>query len=214
MADESTQEPPQSSARDHSNDPRLYIKEADLLQDAFKLGVQIYNSGFRPTFIVGLWRGGSNVGIAVQECLQYLGVETDHIPIRTSYRGISSYQQMLSNPDAEIRVHGTQYLLESLNEDDQLLIVDDVYSSGLNVGVVINRLRKRLKRNMPHDIKIAVPWYKPAANQTGRIPDYFVHETSHWLVMPYELRGLSPEEIRQHKPYLSDILDTVKLPEH
>ncbi|MBX2879354.1 MAG: hypothetical protein KTR32_05440 [Granulosicoccus sp.] len=213
MAEKKTQSTEGLQSRDHSADPRLYIKEADLLQDAFKLGVQIYNTGFRPTFIVGLWRGGSNVGIAVQECLQYLGVETDHISIRTSYRGISSYQQMLANPDAEIRVHGTQYLLESLNDHDQLLIVDDVYSSGLNVGVVINRLRNRLKRNMPADIKIAVPWYKPAFNQTDRVPDYFVHETDHWLVMPYELGGLTPDEIREHKPYLSDIMKSLSLPQ-
>ncbi len=177
------------------------------------MGVQIYNSGFRPTFIVGLWRGGSSVGIAVQECLQYLGVETDHISIRTSYRGISSYQQMLDNPEREIRVHGTQYLLEQLNDDDQLLIVDDVFSSGLNVSVVLNRLQKRLKRNMPSEVKIAVPWYKPSRKQTDRAPDYYVHETADWLVMPYELSGLSVEELREHKSYLHDILLEIGLPE-
>jgi len=198
---------------DHRNAPKTYIAESDLLQDAYRLGVQIYNSGFRPTFIVGLWRGGSNVGIAVQECLQYLGVETDHISIRTSYRGISSYQQMLADPDREIRVHGTQYLLESLNDDDQLLIVDDVFSSGLNVSVVINRLASRLKRNMPAAVRIAVPWYKPSRNQTDRIPDYYLHETSDWLVMPYELSGLSVDEINRHKPYLREILKSIDLPD-
>jgi hypothetical protein len=30
-------------------------------------------------------------GGMVQQCLQYLGVETDHIAIRTSYRGMSDY---------------------------------------------------------------------------------------------------------------------------
>ena len=181
---------------------RQFITEQALLEDAFRLGVKIYNSGFRPTFIVGLWRGGSAVGIAVQECLQYLGVETDHISIRTSYRGISTYQQLLDNPDREIRVHGTQYLLENLNADDQLLIVDDVFSSGLNTRVVIERLRKRLKRNMPEKVRIAVPWFKPSRNRTGSLPDYYVHETDNWLVMPYEVNGLSIEEIRQHKPFL------------
>ncbi|MBX2823835.1 MAG: hypoxanthine phosphoribosyltransferase [Gammaproteobacteria bacterium] len=204
---------PASSTSDHGSPARHYIREADLLQDAFRLGVQIYNSGFRPTFIVGLWRGGSSVGIAVQECLQYLGVETDHISIRTSYRGISSYQQMLDNPEREIRVHGTQYLLEQLNDDDQLLIVDDVFSSGLNVSVVLNRLQKRLKRNMPSEVKIAVPWYKPSRKQTDRAPDYYVHETADWLVMPYELSGLSVEELREHKSYLHDILLEIGLPE-
>ena len=66
---------------------KRFIAEQDLLEDSYRLAVQIFDSGFRPDFIVGVWRGGSTVGIYVQECLQYLGVETDHIAIRTSYRG-------------------------------------------------------------------------------------------------------------------------------
>lgn len=185
---------------------KFFIQEEDLLHDAYRLGVQIFNSGFRPTFIVGLWRGGSSVGIAVQECLQYLGVETDHISIRTSYRGISTYQQMVDNPDLEIRVHGTQYLLETLNSEDQLLIVDDVFSSGLTVEVVINRLRKRLKRNMPEEVRTAMPWYKPERRRTEREPDFYINTTQDWLVMPYELSGLSAQEIREHKPFMKKIL--------
>ena len=183
-----------------------YIKEEQLLHDAYRLGVQIYNSGFRPTFIVGLWRGGSSVGISVQECLQYLGVETDHICIRTSYRGADSYQQMVDNAEQEIRIHGTQYLLENLNAEDKLLIVDDVMSSGLNVEAVITRLSSRLKRNMPNEVRVAVPWWKPSRKKTAREPDYHLHKTEDWLVMPYELSGLSEEEIRQHKPFLADLI--------
>lgn len=189
------------------NQEKQYIEEEQLLLDAYRLGVRIFNSGFRPTFIVGLWRGGSNVGIAVQECLQYLGVATDHISIRTSYRGISTYQQMVDNPEREIRVHGTQYLLESLNTDDQLLIVDDVFSSGLTLDVVINRLKQRLKRNMPSEVRTATPWYKPARRQTPRAPDFYINETSNWLVMPYELSGLSDSEIAAHKPFLYKIIE-------
>ena len=126
-------------------DDKRYITESELLSDAYQLGLQIANSGFRPTFIVGLWRGGSVVGIAVQECLQFLGIPTDHIAIRTSYRGLASYQQMVDNPEDEIRIHGTQYLLETVNEDDGLLIVDDVFSSGLTASAVLQRLRHRLK---------------------------------------------------------------------
>ena len=141
---------------------KKYLKEQDVLLDAYRLGVEVFNSGFRPSFIVGLWRGGSTVGIAVQECLQALGVETDHISIRTSYQGIADYQQMVNNPDERIRVHGTQYLIENLSKTDSLLIVDDVYSTGHNVDAVLERLRGRLKRNMPDNVKIASLWHKPA----------------------------------------------------
>lgn len=186
-----------------------YVSESDLLHDAYRLGVMVAQSGFRPTFIVGLWRGGSVVGISVQECLQYLDIPTDHISIRTSYRGLSTYQQMVDNPQTEIRIHGTQYLLETLNREDGLLIVDDVFSSGLTASAVISRLQHRLKKNMPEQVRIAVPWYKPKLNRTDIKPDYYLHTTEQWLVMPYELSGLSRDEIADNKPWMLPILDSL-----
>ena len=185
---------------------KQFIAEEELLLDAYRLGVTVFDSGFRPSFIVGLWRGGSSVGIAVQECLQHLGVATDHISLRTSYRGMQRYQRMVDEASSEIRVHGTQYLLETMNAEDGLLIVDDVYSTGLNVKAVIDRLARRTRMNMPRDVRIAVPWYKPARSRTGRVPDYYLHETDKWLVLPYELNGLSVEEIRTHKAFLAPLI--------
>jgi uncharacterized protein len=187
-------------------DNKRFLKEQDVLLDAYRLGVQIYNSGFKPTFIVGLWRGGSSVGIAVQECLQALDVEADHISIRTSYSGVNKYREMIENPQDTIRVHGTQYLLETLNESDSLLIVDDVFSSGYSVDAVLKRLEQRLKRNMPRDTKVASLWYKPGENKTGRTPDFFMHESDDWLVFPYELAGLTDQELKENKPFVLPIL--------
>ena len=186
-----------------------YIEEESLLNDSFRLAVKIYESGFRPDFIVGVWRGGSTVGIYVQECLQHLGVKTDHIAIRTSYRGMDDYLQRVDSPDG-IRVHGLQYLFENLNRSDKLLIVDDVFSSGYNVEAVITRLKAKCRRNMPEELRVAVPYYKPSKNLSGRKPDYFLHTTEDWLVLPYELQGLTPEEIAQHKPDVAAILSTIR----
>lgn len=189
-------------------DTKHFVREADLIDDAFRLAVAIYSSGFRPTFVVGLWRGGSSVGIYVQECLQYLGVKTDHIAVRTSYTGQPDYEEMLENPSEKIRVHGTQYLLETLTAEDHLLLVDDVCSSGQTLQVLQDRLRQRLKRNMPRNVKTASVWNKPARNRTGRSPDYFVHEADNWLVLPYEIKGLTSDEIRENKPLVATLLDS------
>lgn len=151
------------------------------------------------------------MGIYVQECLQYLGVKTDHIAIRTSYRGMDDYLQRVDSPEG-IRVHGLQYLFENLNHDDSLLIVDDVFSSGHNIEAVINRLQAKAKRNMPSELRIAVPWYKPGHNRTGRIPDFYLHETEDWLVLPYELTGLSEEELRSNKPWILPLLERARAP--
>lgn len=188
---------------------KRFIQEQDLLEDSYRLAVQIYHSGFRPDFIVGVWRGGSTVGIYVQECLQYLGVETDHIAIRTSYRGVDDYLKKLASGDI-IRTHGLQYLFENLNAEDALLVVDDVYSTGRNVAAVIDRLEQKTRRNMPQDIRIAVPYYKPEHNRQSRAPDYYLHEYDEWLVLPYELTGLSSEDIAENKAWVKPILDELE----
>ena len=170
-------------------DEKIFITAAELLRDSFLLASNLLQSGFRPDYIVGIWRGGTPVGIAVQEFLDYAGVETDHIAIRTShYTGID--QTTLN-----VQVHGLGYLIRKVNKQDSLLIVDDVFDTGMSVEAVIGELVKRARLNMPDDIRIATPWYKPSKNKTERVPDYYIHETAQWLVFPHELTGLTHEEV-------------------
>ena len=182
-----------------------FIAADDLLRDSFQLAANIFAAGFKPDFLVGLWRGGSAVGIAVQEGLDYFGTKTDHIAIRTSYTGAAAYSQMVSKAEA-IRVHGLQYLLENLSSHHSLLIVDDVYSTGSSVNAVIKQLSRKTRRNLPKDIRVATVWYRPT-EKTLRTPEYFVHETSDWLVLPYELSGFSVDELRANRPEMSDLID-------
>jgi hypothetical protein len=59
---------------------------------------------------------------------------------------------------------------------------------------------------MPEQVRVAVPFYKPARNQTDREPEYFLYESDEWLVYPHSVEGLSSEEIREHKPEIHKIL--------
>jgi len=187
---------------------KRFIAADDLLLDSFQLAANICQAGFKPDFLVGLWRGGSAVGIAVQEGLDYFGIKTDHIAIRTSYTGLPNYSKMVDKADG-IRVHGLQYLLENLCSEHSLLIVDDVYSTGSSVNAVIGTLSKKTRRNLPKDIRIATVWYR-STDRTIRPPDYFVHETTDWLILPYELSGLSIDELHAHKPELAHIIDRLR----
>ena len=65
---------------------KRFISAADLVEDSFKLAVKVYESGYRPDYIVGIWRGGTPVGIVMHDFLAYVGVNVDHISVRTSYR--------------------------------------------------------------------------------------------------------------------------------
>jgi hypoxanthine phosphoribosyltransferase len=182
---------------------KIYISAQSLLKDSFLIGKQILESDFTPNFIVGVWRGGTPVGIAVQEMLAFFGQQSDHIAVRTSlYKGIDSR-------DDKVRVHGLDYLITNMNHHDSLLIVDDVFDTGRSIDAVINTLQSKMRRNCPSQIKVATPWFKPNKNATRRIPDYFIHETDEWLVFPHELDGLSIEEIDSEKGELAGILQSV-----
>ncbi len=174
---------------------KVYITAEGLLRDSFALAAQILASGFRPSFLVALWRGGAPIGIAVQEFLEQHGVQTDHVAIRTSaYSGVDRAEKT-------VRVHGIDYLVSRLSFDDRLLLIDDVFDSGRSLDAVIDTLSRRCKRNLPEQLKIATVYYKPARNRSARVPDYFVHRTDRWLVFPHELQGLSEAEILEHKPW-------------
>ena len=182
-------------------DEKIYLNAQDLLNDSFELGLRIFKSGFKPSFIIGVWRGGTPVGIAVQEILDLLGVKTDHIAIRTSsYYGIDKR-------DKKVRVHGLEYVVRHANWEDGLLIVDDVFDTGNSIKAILETLRSKMRRNMPKDIRIATAWYKPKKNVTDIVPDFCIHETDQWLVFPHELDGLTREEIFANKPGMKKLFE-------
>ena len=110
---------------------KLFIDSNQLLEDSFQLAWKVYESGFRPNYIVGVWRGGAPVGIAVQELLHVLGLPSDHIAIRTS-----SYTS-IGKRSKEVSVYGLNYVIKKLESEDSLLIVDDVFDTGLSISQVI-----------------------------------------------------------------------------
>lgn len=179
---------------------KLYLSAQQLLEDSFRLGAKIIQDGFRPTIIIAIWRGGTPMGIAVQELLAYHGIDTDHIAIRTSsYSGIDGRS-------SNIRVHGMNYLIKNCHQEDSLLIVDDVFDTGHTIDTVIKNLREKARLNTPHDIRVAVPYYKPTRNQVDFEPDYCLHKTEQWLKYPHSLEGLSVKEIKQNRPELFAII--------
>jgi len=182
---------------------KLFIKSSELLEDSFSLAWNVYESGYRPNYIIGVWRGGAPVGIAVQEFLDVLGAPSDHIAIRTSY-----YSGINETKD-EVSVYGLNYVIRKLESEDSLLIVDDVYDTGLSVEQIVTDLKKACKKNTP-EIRVATPFYKPNKNKSGKKPDYFLHETDKWLVFPHELEGLTIDEIKENKPELKNLLSKIK----
>jgi len=183
---------------------KYYITPRQLLEDSFALAWQVFESGYRPGYVIGIWRGGTPVGIAVHELLDILGVKADHTAVRTrSYTGIGQRGQ-------SVQVDGLEYLAARVTASDAVLLVDDVFDTGLSLRQIIDDLQQACGADTP-EIRIATPWFKPGNNRSGRAPDYHVHETGDWLVFPHELEGLSVAEMRAHKPELRSLMDKLEV---
>lgn len=180
---------------------KTVLSARDLLEDSFRLGIEVLESGFEPTLIIAIWRGGTPVGMAVQEVLSYCGVESDHIAIRTSsYTGVDER--------GAVAVHGLNYMIKKIRHDDRVLIIDDVFDTGNTIKAVVEEIRRRARGNTPEQIRVAVPWYKPSRNETDLVPDFYLRETAEWLVFPHELDALTPEEMSEARPRLHQIIQS------
>ena len=68
---------------------KKYISADEFLLDAWRLAAAVRQSGWRPDWLVALWRGGAFAGIAVHEFLQASGWAVEHLPLKCrSYSGI------------------------------------------------------------------------------------------------------------------------------
>jgi len=180
---------------------KLFISANSLLRDSMELARRVISSGFRPTFLVAMWRGGAPIGIAVQKVLEYHSIHVDHIAIRTSsYTGIDKQAK-------SVRVHAIDYLVSRLTAEDQLLLVDDVFDSGRSLEAAINEHKARCRRNFPEKYRIATVYYKSTRNRSSLLPDYYVLDTDKWLVFPHELVGLTQQEILDHKPVTANFFE-------
>jgi len=168
-----------------------FITPQQFFEDSAKLGKKIVDSGFRPTFILGIWRGGAVPALVIDEVLRYHGYRADTISPRTSrYVGIGE-------AGSKVRVHAIDYLRSTLKPNDSILIVDDVFDSGTSLKAIIDAI-SNLRYS---DLRIATVYYKPQCNKQTFIPNFFVHVSDKWLVFPHEFEGLTPKEVEDHKKW-------------
>ena len=158
-----------------------FLNPNDLFIDSYKLARKIYDDGFRPDYVVGIWRGGTPIGIAMEEFFRIQACPIKyHTAIKTeSYTGIGQRR--------EVQVFGLEDIVSRCNSEDKLLLIDDVFDTGNSVKAVLVRLQQMCRKNMP-ETRTACLYYKPLANKTDIIPSYWLRETEAWLVFPHEVR--------------------------
>jgi hypoxanthine phosphoribosyltransferase len=178
-------------------DGKLYVDAHTLLLNSLRLARRVWADGYRPNYLVGIWRGGTPPAIAIHEFFRLRGSDPYHTAIKTqSYHG-------MQRGDAGVEIKGLEHVIDVICAEDRMLIVDDVFDTGHTMLAILDQIRKRARRNTP-EMRIATVYYKPEKNQTDLVPDYWVVEDNRWIVFPHEIEGLSDEEIERHRPYLVD----------
>ncbi|MBT3298154.1 hypoxanthine phosphoribosyltransferase [archaeon] len=182
---------------------KVFISEEDFSYNSFLLGDKILESGFKPNYLVAVSRGGTPPGIRVHEFLERYGAECICHPIRTN--GYPEPEKM----SKKIIVSGLDYLVHNVNSDDKLLIIDDVFDTGLSMEAILNKMQKEMRKNFPNDIRVGTVYFKPEKNKTKLIPDYFVLEAGKddWIYFPHELDGLEGDELYEAKgPRIAELV--------
>ncbi len=177
---------------------KVFVDAQTLLLDSFCLGAKVYKSGFIPTCILAIWRGGGPIALAILEVLRYKGLDPHHSVIRAeSYSAMSQKHSVL--------VEGIEETAQMLNSEDKVLIVDDIFDTGRTVEYITGEIKKKTRKSTPQ-IKTATVFFNKEKNKTQMEPDYYIRKVNSWVVFPHELEGLSPHEIAKKGESLLDIL--------
>jgi uncharacterized protein len=173
----------------------LHVDPDEFLVDSFRLGREIYLSGFRPKHAISIWRGGTPVGLGVDAFFRSRGVLINHTTIGTlSYVGIAQ--------QAQVTVKNLEHLVQVICPEDSLLIIDDVYESGNTIREVIELLRTMARANTPREIVVAAVHHKPEKSTYTGLPVIALKKVDKdvWIDYPHELADLvdasDPEDKR------------------
>lgn len=192
--------PPPGDLRDRSEeqDGRRILDPNDYLVDCFRLARQIWDDGYRPDFLVGLWRGGAPPGIVIQEFFRWKGHDPYHTAIRTQ-----SLEGLRYGDGFDIK--GFEHVIDVVESEQRMLLVDDLFDSGRTMYEVVRFLRRKARRNTP-EVRVAVAYFRRHCRRFLFGPHYYLHETRERPVFPHQLTAMKPEEIRSSDPELYEIL--------
>ena len=176
----------------------------DIVRDnALKLAHSIYSDGFIPDVIYVSLRGGAYLGNIISEYFKV--VHKGARPVYYAAVVARSYTDV--GKSQKIKIDGWTYSPEHLRVGDKVLLVDDIFDSGVTVNHLAQII---LEKGIPRtDLKIAVHDYKFFTDKDEQLPvqpDYWCrkHDVTAadegcWIhYMSHELMGLTQAELEEN----------------
>ncbi|MDH5482589.1 MAG: phosphoribosyltransferase [Candidatus Bathyarchaeota archaeon] len=143
------------------------------------LSGRIRADGFKPDIIVGVSRGGWAPARVLSDLLDnpnLANVKAEFYLGVAETKGEPTLTQSVSAVVAEKRV----------------LIVDEVADTGKSLKLV----KEHIINEGATEVKVVTVYYKP---WSVIVPDYYVKETSHWIVFPWEIKETIRKIIKKCK---------------
>ena len=155
-------------------------KEYNLIVE--KLAIQIHESGYRPTMLIGIMRGGAPI----------IDVLSRVFKLKCAYLAVESYSGKGVEDEQGDIVFSREMSSIAPNMGGRILLCDDLSDTGITFNKSIDWLKKyKPIENKIEDIKTATLWKK---NKSTFDPDFCAVKlkSNPWIVQPFEVY----EEIR------------------
>ena len=154
-------------------------KEYNLIVE--KLAIQIHESGYRPTMLIGIMRGGAPI----------IDVLSRVFKLKCAYLAVESYSGEGTEDQQGELVFSREISSTVQDMGGRLLLCDDLSDTGVTLQNSINWLHNYPAIKNIESIKTAVLWKKKDSTFE---PDYCAQrlESNPWIVQPFE----NYEEVR------------------
>lgn len=176
----------------------IAIGPEKFFKDCFSLAKEIYEDGYRPDLLVGVWRGGAAPAITISEYLNFKGIDHNHTSIKSeAYKDIEEI--------GEVELEGVEHINKKINKFGfkRVLLVDDIIDTGKSLENVVKGIKEGVEE-IP-EIRIAVLCQRSDREQDIE-PDYLCDKVGKWVVFPHQVEGMSEEEIKKYKPWASELI--------
>lgn len=181
----------------------LFVLDKHIYPMARELALKAYLDGVRPSYLIGVWRGGTPIGIAMYDVFCALAERRGfpkprfHNVVKTeSYKGVDRA--------GVVKVANMPAVLEELTIDDRALICEDVFERGVTSVALSQPLRDA---GVSHSFYVL--FYKPEHKRVPTSPDGSLYTTDLWVVMPHETAEWMPqtrERLLESHPHLSALV--------
>ncbi|MEJ5273929.1 MAG: phosphoribosyltransferase, partial [Spirochaetota bacterium] len=188
----------------------VFKSAKQILFESFLLGKKLYDMNIRPNHAISLWRGGTIVGIGINEYFRLQGVFINHTAITTSTYGENFTQK-------EVIVKGLEHVIKVVVPEDVLLIIDDIYDTGETISHLLSLLQHQTRKNMPHKVYVATLDRKPEKNLYNTNLIYLNdYDKDCWVNYPHEISDLLIDNqesiLKDNNPNIFEILSKKSFP--